>query len=306
MSSKLIVSCSPHHFGKETTASIMRNVIIALLPALAFGTWYFGVRALLLAAFCVAMCVAMEYIYEKITGRPVTVKDFSAAVTGLLISLNLPADLPFWMAGFGCIVAIVVVKQLFGGIGKNFANPAIVARIILLISFAGPMTTWSLKGMDALTSATPLAALSSNVSPVSIIDLFFGLHAGCLGETSAAALLLGGAYLLYKKIITWHIPVAFIATVFILTAAFNAQPVHQILSGGLMLGAIYMATDYSTSPTTSTGKLIFGVGCGVITALIRLFGSYPEGVSFAILLMNIAAPHISNSTYNKALGGAQS
>ena len=173
----------------------------------------------------------------------------------------------------------------------------------MLISFTGPMTTWAVPGVDAVTAATPLASLSAGQNPPPLMDLFLGLHFGSIGETSAAALLLGGAYLLVKKIISWHTPVAFIATVFVLTALFGAQPLHQIFSGGLMLGAIYMATDYSTSPSTASGKIVFGIGCGIFTALIRVFGSYPEGVSFAILLMNIATPHISNLTASKPLGG---
>jgi electron transport complex protein RnfD len=303
MSEKLIVSSSPHQFGNETTSLIMRDVVIALIPALALGTWIFGLRALLMALFCIAVSVLSEFLFERLTGRPITIGDFSAVVTGLLLALNLPVGLPFWMAGFGCVVAIIVVKQLFGGIGKNFANPAITARIIMLISFTGPMTTWAVPGVDTVSAATPLASLSAGQTPPVLLDLFLGLHLGSIGETSSAALLLGGAYLLHKKIISWHTPVAFVATVFALTALFGAQPLHQMFSGGLMLGAIYMATDYSTSPSTASGKIIFGIGCGIFTALIRVFGSYPEGVSFAILLMNIATPHISNLTASKPLGG---
>lgn len=303
MSEKLIISCSPHIRNNTNTQSIMRDVILALLPALAASVWVFGLRALLLTIVCVATCVASEYIFQKGVGRDVTVSDLSAALTGMLLAFNLPVNLPFWMAIFGSIVAIVVVKQLFGGIGMNFANPAITARIVMLISFTGPMTTWIIP--DAVSGPTPLALLKDGLTeqlpPIS--NMLLGMRGGSLGETSVIALLLGGLYLLYRQVISWHIPVAFIGTVGVLTLLFGANPMYQLVSGGLFIGAFFMATDYSTSPFTAKGKLIFGVGCGLLTAVIRVFGAYPEGVSFAILLMNILCPHIDNMTSKKVLGG---
>lgn len=300
----MTVTCSPHIRDTASTRTIMRDVLIALLPALAASVAVFGLRSLLLVGVCVAVCCGAEVLFEKSVGRSNTVGDLSAAVTGALLAFNLPVGLPLWMAAFGGIVAIVVVKQLFGGIGQNFANPAITARIVLLISFTGPMTTWVIP--DAVGGATPLAHIAAGsvekLPPLS--SMLLGTIGGSLGETSAIALLIGGAYLLFRRVITWHIPVAFVGTVFALTALLGKQPVYQVVAGGLLLGAIFMATDYSTSPQTPAGRLIFGAGCGVLTVLIRVFGSYPEGVSFAILLMNILTPHISNLTMNKALGGA--
>ena len=302
----MIVTCSPHIRHNDTTQSIMRDVLIALAPALLVSVFVFGVRALLLVAVCVVFAVGAEYVFQKGCRRPVTVGDYSAAVTGLLLAYNLPVGLPLWMAAFGSIVAIIVVKQLFGGIGQNFANPAITARIVLLISFTGPMTDWVTGYPDAVAGATPLALIASGQTEQlpSIARMTLGQIGGCIGEVSAAALLLGFVYLLYRKVITWHITVSFIATVAVLTALLGQSPVYHTLAGGLLLGAIFMATDYSTSPQTPKGRVIFGIGCGLLTVLIRVFGSYPEGVSFAILLMNIMAPHISNLTRNKALGGA--
>lgn len=302
----MIVTCSPHIRHNDTTQSIMRDVLIALLPALLVSVVVFGVRALLLVAVCVAFAVGAEYVFQKGCRRPVTVGDYSAAVTGLLLAYNLPVGLPLWMAAFGSIVAIIAIKQLFGGIGQNFANPAITARIVLLISFTGPMTDWVTGYPDAVAGATPLGLMAAGQTEQlpSMARMALGQIGGCIGEVSAVALLLGFAYLLYRKVITWHITVSFIATVAVLTALFGQSPVYHTLAGGLLLGAIFMATDYSTSPPTPKGRIIFGVGCGVLTALIRVFGNYPEGVSFAILLMNIVTPHISTLTRNKALGGA--
>lgn len=302
----MIVTCSPHIRHQDTTKSIMRDVLIALAPALLVSVFVFGVHALLLVAVCVAFAVGAEYAFEKACGKPITVGDYSAAVTGVLLAYNLPLGLPLWMAAFGSIVAIIVAKQLFGGIGQNFANPAITARIVLLISFAGPMTDWTTGYPDAVAGATPLTLMATGQTDKlpSITQMALGQIGGCIGEVSAVALLLGFAYLLFRKVITWHITVSFIATVAVLTALLGQSPVYHIFAGGLMLGAIFMATDYSTSPQTPKGRVIFGIGCGILTVLIRVYGSYPEGVSFAILLMNIMAPHISNLTRNKALGGA--
>lgn len=302
----MIVTCSPHIRHQDTTKSIMRDVLIALAPALLVSIVIFGVRALILAAVCVVFAVGSEYVFQKACKMPVTIGDYSAAVTGLLLAYNLPLGLPLWMAAFGSIVAIVVVKQLFGGIGQNFANPAITARIVLLISFAGPMTDWVTGYPDAIAGATPLTLITSGQTEKlpSITQMVVGQIGGCIGEVSSIALLIGFVYLLVRKVITWHITVSFVGTVVVLAAVAGQNPLYHLFAGGLLLGAIFMATDYSTSPQTPKGRIIFGVGCGLLTVLIRVFGSYPEGVSFAILLMNIIAPHISNLTMNKALGGA--
>ena len=296
--SVLLVSPSPHVRAKHTTRSIMLDVIIALCPALVASVIIFGWRAALVTAFCVALCVFFEWAFEKICKRDVTVGDLSAIVTGLLLSFNLPVGIPLWQAAIGCLVAIVIVKQLFGGIGCNFANPAITARVVMLISFAGSMSDFAAKN-DATSSATPL---SGGEMP-SVLDLFLGNHGGSLGETCALALLLGGIYLIVRRVITWHTTVVFVATVFVFTFLLGENPVEHVLTGGLLLGAIFMATDYSTTPSTKWGKVIFGLGCGIITVLIRVFGNYPEGVSFAILFMNILTPLISMWTRKKAFGG---
>lgn len=304
--SVLLVSHGPHVRSRVTTRRIMLDVIIALMPALIAGTVIFGWRALPLTAVCVAVCVFGEWLFEKICKRENTIGDLSAVVTGLLLALNLPVGIPLWQAALGSFVAIVVVKQLFGGIGKNFANPAITARIVLLLSFAGSMSDFSSRyDADAVTSATPLAALSAGNATPSLTDLFLGRHGGSLGETCALAILLGGAYLLIRRVITWHTPVAFVGTVFVFTWLLGEDPLVHILSGGLLLGAFFMATDYATTPPTRWGKVIFGVGCGLITVLIRVFGNYPEGVSFAILFMNLLTPYISRLTRRKPFGGGK-
>ncbi len=303
-----IVSVSPHVRDKSTTETIMRDVLIALAPAVIASVIIFGWRALLVEAVCVVSAVFFEWAFEKITKRQNTVRDLSAAVTGLLLAFNVNAGLPLWQAIFGSFVAIVVVKQLFGGIGKNIANPAITARIVMLLAFADTMTTWNtpkFSGIDTVTTATPLAMIKTgNVDALpSLLDMFLGVKGGCMGEVSILALLIGGIYLLAKRVISWHTPVAFIGTVFVLSALLGADPVYQILSGGVVLGAFFMATDYATTPSTAWGKIIFGFGCGLITVLIRTWGNYPEGVSFSILLMNILTPFIIKWTRNKPLGG---
>ena len=305
--SNLIVSVSPHVHAKDSSMTIMRDVLIALCPALIASIIIFGFRSLLVAVVCVATAVFFEWGFQKICKRKCTIGDLSAAVTGLLLALNLPVGIPLWQAAFGSLVAIVVVKQLFGGIGHNFANPAITARIVMLIAFAGTMTTWASPNfVDVVSGATPLAALKGGET-VSILPLFLGNVGGSLGETSALALLIGGVYLIIRKVISWHTPVAFIATVFVLgliKGGFTFA-VCEILAGGLFLGAFFMATDYVTSPSTKWGRVIFGIGCGLITCLIRFFGNYPEGVSFSILLMNILTPYISKWTASKPLGGVK-
>jgi len=305
---RLIVSPSPHTRSGATTQKIMLDVIIALCPALIAAVILFGTRVLLLAAVCVGSCVLLEYLCRLLMKRDQTIDDLSAVVTGLLIALNVPAGLPLWVAVFGCFIAIVVTKQLFGGIGQNFANPAITARVILLASFSGYMTTRTVPqdymAVDAIVSATPLVKLANGASTSTYLQMFLGVKSTCaIGEVSALALLLGGIYLVARKVIKPTVPLVFIGTVFVLSAVLGQDPLAQILSGGLMLGAIFMATDYATTPATEKGKIIFAVGCGLITVLIRFYGGYPEGVSFAILLMNILSPQIDKMTMKKPLGG---
>ena len=240
-----------------------------------------------------------------------TISDLSAVVTGVILSFNLPVQLPLWMAVVGCFFAIVIVKQLFGGIGNNFANPAIAARIFLLLSFSQPMTTWLQveggRAVQGVYGATPLALISAGdtANLPSVMEMLLGTRGGCMGETCAIALILGGVYMIWKKVITPTIPLAFIGGVFVLSLLFGVNPVYELLGGGLMLGAFFMATDYTTSPITEKGKIIFGLGCALITMVIRVFGSYPEGVSYSILLMNIITPHINRMVRNKAFGGVQ-
>ncbi len=305
---KLIVRSSPHLHGSDSTRSLMLDVIISLLPATAAGIWLFGLRALALCAVCVASCVASEFLSRLVLKREQTVSDLSCVVTGMLLALNLPPSLPLWEAALGGVVAIVVVKQMFGGIGQNFVNPALAGRIVLLMSFPGDMNTWLNpvhRGLDAFSTATPLAVPAGEASPYDLSALFFGVHAGSMGETCAAALLIGGIYLVLRRVITPTIPLVFIGTVFacswIATGSLH-DALCQILSGGLMLGAIFMATDYTTSPITGSGKVIFALGCGLLTVLIRRFGSLPEGVSFAIVIMNILVPLIERITYRRPFG----
>lgn len=310
MDGKLIVSSSPHISSPVKTKNIMLDVIIALIPALIASVYYFGPRAILVVCVTVASCVISEYISRKVMKRSQTIGDLSAVVTGILLAFNYPVGLPLWIAAIGGVVAIVMVKQMFGGLGHNFANPAITARIILMTSFALRMTTWVAPfawrngGVDATSTATPLAMIAAGNTEglPTYMQMFLGERAGCLGETCIVALLIGGIYLVAKKVISPIIPVCYIATVFVFSAVLGQDPVMQILSGGLFLGAIFMATDYVTSPITNKGKIIYAIGCGVITVLIRSFGSLPEGVSFSILLMNILTPHIENLTTPKTFG----
>ena len=276
-----IVAASPHVTTKNSTAVIMRDVLIALLPAVIAGCVVFGLRALLVVAVTTAACVFFEWGFEKLCHTPSTISDLSAAVTGVLLAMNLPVSIPLWQAVFGALVAIVAVKGLFGGIGKNFANPAITARIVMFLAFSKTMTAWVFP--DAVSSATPLAMMANGES-VDYLTLLLGNHGGCLGETSALALLIGFAYLLIRGVISWHTPVCFVGTVFVMSLILGQDAVGQILSGGLMLGAIFMATDYSTTPSTNLGRVLFGIGAGLLTVLIRFYGAYAEGVSFAILL----------------------
>lgn len=300
MSSLTKIMVSPHIHSGISTNGIMRDVLISLLPVTVAGTVIFGLRALLVIAVCVFFCVGFEALFNLITQKEQTVGDLSAAVTGLLLALNVPANIPLWQCAVGSLFAIIIVKCLFGGIGQNLVNPAITARVFMLVAF-GSMAVPAFP-VDAVSSATPLAA---DDMP-SILTLLLGKYGGAIGETCTAALILGGIYLLVRRIITWHVPVSFIATVFVfslLMENFDAvSALSLIMSGGLFIGAIFMATDYVTSPATPWGKVIFGLGAGVITCLIRYFGNYPEGVSFAILFMNILTPYISKWTQRKAFG----
>ena len=307
---KLVVSPSPHNENYVKTSVIMLNVIIALVPAFVMSIYYFGWRSIMLSAVCIVSCVLFEFICRKLMKRDQTIGDLSAVVTGLILAMNLPATLPPWIAVIGSFIAIVIVKQLFGGIGQNSANPAITARIVLMVSFPSAMTQWVYpfwyrNPTDAVSGATPLALPETAVDVYSYLDLFLGKSGGCLGETCAAALLAGGIYLMIKKIINPAAPLAFIGTLFILSAAAGDDPLYQILAGGVFLGAFFMATDYATTPISTKGKLIFGMGCGIITFVIRHFGSYPEGVSFSILLMNILTPYIEQLTRNKVFGAKE-
>ena len=296
-----IVAASPHVTTKNSTAVIMRDVLIALLPAVIAGCVVFGLRALLVVAVTTAACVFFEWGFEKLCHKPSTISDLSAAVTGVLLAMNLPVSIPLWQAVFGALVAMVAVKGLFGGIGKNFANPAITARIVMFLAFSKTMTAWVFP--DAVSSATPLAMMANGES-VDYLTLLLGNHGGCLGETSTLALLIGFAYLLIRGVISWHTPVCFVGTVFVMSLILGQDAVGQILSGGLMLGAIFMATDYSTTPSTNWGRVLFGIGAGLLTVLIRFYGAYAEGVSFAILFMNILTPYLSKWTETKPFGGA--
>ncbi len=306
---KLLVTYSPHIKSNITTRKIMLNVIIAMAPALICATIFFGIRALMLTCVSVLACVVFEYLARRVMKRDNTIGDLSAVVTGILVAFNVPVTLPVWMLIIGDFVAIIVAKQMFGGIGQNFANPAILGRIVLLVSFPAQMTTWVAPGFhsflvpaDVVTTATPLADITNTETLPSLWNMFIGNCAGSLGETAALALIIGGLYLMIRRIISPIIPIAYIGTVFLFTWALGYDPFYQILAGGVMLGGFFMLTDYSTSPSTRLGKLIFAVGCGLITVVIRIFGSYPEGVSFAILLMNILVPYIDKATKLKPFG----
>lgn len=318
MNDLLIVSHSPHISGRDTVSRIMLDVIIALIPALIAGCIVFGMRALLVVMVCVISAVLSEYVWNVIMKKPDSAGDLSAVVTGMLLGFNMPASVPLWIPVVGSVFAIIIVKQFFGGLGHNFMNPALAARAFLVASWALIMTTWYAPGTylpifsapDAVSSATPLAAYAEgNKDAFSYMTLFLGNHGGCIGETSVLALLIGAIYLIIRKVIRIRIPLIFILTVGIGMWLFGGQngigtgdPIYHILSGGLMLGACFMATDYTTSPTTPIGQIVFAIGCGIITVLIRIWGGYPEGVSYSILLMNIATPLIDKLTAPKKFG----
>ncbi|MBO5410650.1 MAG: RnfABCDGE type electron transport complex subunit D [Clostridia bacterium] len=308
---KLVVSASPHLRTKDTTTGIMLDVIIALVPALIASVVLFGPRALAVVATTVISAVLSEYVSRKVMKRHNTIGDLSAVVTGLILAFNLPVSIPLWMAAVGSFFAIVVIKQFFGGIGQNFANPAIAARIILLISFGQAMGNWTAPlswKTDAVSTATPLAILGGESTEAlpSLIDMLLGVRGGCLGETCSLALIVGGIYLIARKVISPKIPLAYIGTVaviMLIAGKFDLEFLaYQLMGGGLLLGAFFMATDYSTSPIKSNAKIVFGIGCGLLTCVIRLFGSLPEGVSFAILIMNLLVPHIETIMAPKPFG----
>ena len=324
---KLIATSNPHIRSNETTQTIMRDVVIAMLPALVFACVRFGARALALTAVSVVACVFWEWLYRKLMKKHQTVGDLSAVVTGMLLAFVSPVTMPYWMAVVGAFFAIIIVKQLFGGIGKNFVNPALAGRAFLVGSYAGVMTTWvdpaagkaPLMGStaDIVTAATPMAYLKVGdmeglVSQYSVSDMFIGMCGGSMGEVSALALLVGGAYLIYRKVIGWQIPVAYIGTVAVLSFLFPKTGsgiefmLYSVFGGGLFLGAIFMATDYVTSPVTKKGQLIFGLGCGLFTVLIRYFGSYNEGVCYSIMVMNLLVPLIEKYTKPTRFGVVKS
>ena len=307
--SKLIVSTSPHIHAKDTTQSIMRDVLIALAPATVVGIILFGLKALLTVAVCVSTAVVSEFLFNLLAKKKQTVGDLSAVVTGLLLALTLPAKAGIFECIVGSMFAIVVVKCLFGGIGCNFANPAVTARVFLLLSFAtvGGGSHTAFQDVDLVGGATPLELVGTEAAEKlpSLLNMLIGNRMGAIGETCAIALILGGAYLVWRKVISWHTPVIYVGTVFalslLITQSFT-ETLYHVLGGGLLLGAIFMATDYVTTPINKYGKMVFAFGCGLLTVLIRFFCSYPEGVSFAILIMNIVSPYIEKLCTRKPFG----
>lgn len=314
----IVVSSSPHVHSPEDTPWIMRQVVYALIPGALIGVYFFGIPAITVIAVAVVSCVVIEALWQKLTKKDITVTDGSAALTGLLLAMNLPSGSPWWLVVLGSLIAIIIGKQVYGGLGNNPFNPALVARVFLLISFPVHMTTWPQprsffsQAADTVTGATPLGALKTAIfehgtitaaPELNLMDPFLGNVGGSLGEISALALILGGIYLILRRIISWHVPVFYIGTVAVITGIFwlldpntYADPAFHLISGGLMLGAFFMATDMVTSPITYKGKVLFAVGCGVITVVIRFWGGYPEGVSFAILIMNALVPLINKAT----------
>ncbi|MEW6546765.1 MAG: RnfABCDGE type electron transport complex subunit D [Bacillota bacterium] len=311
---KLVVSSSPHVVSPESVPFLMRQVVFALLPALAAAAYFFGPYAVFLVVVSTGTAVACEAVWQKITGRPVSVHDWSAVITGILLAYNLPPRAPWWLAVVGSAFAIIVAKQLFGGLGHNFINPALAGRAFLLASWPAAMTSW-VTPFDARTTATPLPLLIpkgqelAGVAAPSYWDLFAGAVPGCLGETSALALLAGGLYLVWRRVIDWRIPAWYLGTAAVLgwilggpRGLFGGDPLYHLLAGGLILGAFFMATDWVTTPVTRRGRVIFAVGCGILTVLIRVYGGYPEGVSYSILLMNLATPLIDRYTVPRQFG----
>lgn len=302
----------PQVRAKRGTREIMLDVIIALIPALCVGVWQYGFKVLVPVATSIASCVFFEWAYRKLLHKPSSIGDLSAVLTGLLLALTLPGSCPWWIPIIGAFFAIVIVKQLYGGIGKNFLNPALAGRAFLFASYATIMVNWNgwVGDVDGVSTATPLAQMYTGVTPnVSMLDMFLGKMPGCIGELSTLALLIGGLYLICRKVITWHIPVATLGTVAIVTLIFGHEGfsnvdwmLYNLLSGGLVLGAVFMATDYATSPVTFKGRIIFGVGVGLLTVIIRYFGGYPEGNTFAILIMNCCAWFLDQLTKRRQFG----
>ena len=313
MSRSIIVSGTPHVRSKESIQSIMRDVVIALIPASVMGIYYFGIKALMLIIVSIVSSVVFEWGYEKILKKPVTISDFSAILTGLLLALNLPATASWWVPVVGSFIAIVIAKQFYGGLGQNFINPALIGRAFLVAAYptqtTGAAFATGRMVTDAATYATPLAELKAGTAIVNadaIKNALIGNVGGTIGETCAIALIIGGIYLLVKHVISWRIPVVYIVVVFILTSLMRGNGflggVYEIFCGGLMLGAIFMATDYVTSPISAKGQIIFAIGCGILTSLIRVYGGYPEGVSYSILIMNLAVPLIDRVTRPRIFG----
>lgn len=306
MEKLLNVSSSPHVRDRSSTTRIMLDVCIALLPACVFGVINFGIRALLVLVVAVVTCILSEFAYEKIMHKPVTIGDLSAVVTGLLIGMNMPSTIPLWMVAIGSVFAIIIVKQLFGGLGQNFMNPALAARCFLLISFAGKMTTFT---YDGVTGATPLAVLrEEGVEGINLLDMFLGTTGGVIGETCVPAILLGGLYLIIRRVIAPTIPVVYIAAFSVFMLIFGGEGFDltflaaHLCGGGLMLGAFFMATDYVTSPVSTSGKVVYGIILGVLTGLFRVFGNSAEGVSYAIIFTNLLVPIIEKLTVPLAFG----
>ncbi|MBM3403653.1 MAG: RnfABCDGE type electron transport complex subunit D [Bacteroidetes bacterium] len=327
MTTRLVLSGSPHIHGDQSVQKIMWGVVLALIPALLVSFWYFGLGAILITTVAVLSCLITEYLIQRlILKEQSTVSDGSAVITGILLALNVPSNLPLWMIAVGSIVAIAIAKMSFGGLGKNPFNPALIGRVFLLISFPVAMTSWPLPEanrwvlIDALTGPTSLGVIKEGLAKgetisqlmpevPSYLNMLIGNMGGSLGEVSALAILIGGLFMIFRRIITWHIPVTYILTVFVFTGIMYlidpnlyADPVFHLLAGGLMLGAIFMATDMVTSPMSFTGMIIFGIGCGVLTVLIRIWAAYPEGVSFAILIMNAFVPLINKGFKPKKFG----
>lgn len=304
------VSVSPHVRSSCSTKAIMRDVAIAMLPTLAFGVYYFGLHALLVIALCIVSCVASEALFELIAKKPITIFDYSAVVTGMILAINLPASAPWYIPVLGGVFAIIVVKMLFGGLGQNFMNPALAGRCFLLISFAGTMNNFAVEGVDATSGATPLAVLKTGEVP-DLVTLLVGFHGGCIGEVSALALIIGAIYLISKKVITPRIPVTYILSTVAFVAIIMAIKgeeitvqylLAQVLTGGLLAGAIFMATDYVTSPITAKGQILYGIILGLLTALFRKLGKSAEGVSYAIIISNLLVPMIEKITVPKPFG----
>lgn len=311
MSNKILVSANPHIRSKVTIERIMYDVIIALLPACIAGIYFFGIRALITILVSVLACICAEWMFNKIVKKPTTVRDGSAVVTGLLLAMNLPYTVPVWLPIVGGFFAIIVVKMLFGGLGHNFMNPALAARAFLLTSFPVQMTTWSL---DATSGATPLGRMKEgNFVPTAsdYVNALFGANNGSMGEVCAIAIIIGGIYLIVRRVISWRTPVTFLVVFFFLAillkrAGYDASyPLYELLTGGLLLGAFFMATDYASAPIHPKGQYIMGIGCGVLAILIRFYGGFPEGVCYSILIMNLVVPYIDKLTIPRVYGGGR-